>query len=454
MTTDSSSVLAEDLLAVVRAWCAAHLPGLDVEAAEQLAETVGRATSALIFETAVVRAGTHAGYEGPHVRCSCGGTARFVGYRGRWVRSFFGEAHVERAYYHCAACRTGRLPWDQAHGLTEAAFTPRLKARVASLCARLSYREAAEEVTTWTGLALAESTLETLTAEVGRRLRTAEDAQTHAWFEAGTLPPVAPVAPRVVGNRAYLCVDAAKAHVEGAWHDIKVATFARGVRKVTREADGSVRLGFDTPQETQYLAVQEEAGAFGRRVYTWTLGQGAERAEVVVLGDGAEWIWNLADTHYTDAVQILDFYHASEHVWEVARAVFGGDREEGQTWAKESCERLKEAGTQGLLASLQQLRTERQRLGLTLTGEARETLRRELRYFRGHRGRMRYPHYREQGMMIGSGPVEAGCKILVGQRLKGAGMRWSRPGSDAVLAVRTALVSGRTDKIARAAWAA
>lgn len=451
MTPPCSGPEAADLLALIHAWCREHLPALDLETAEAWAQTVGRQAAALVFELSVGRAGHHGGLQGSRLPCSCGGESRFVGYRGRWVRSFQGEVRVERAYYHCAACGTGRAPWDEAQGLTEASFTPAFKAALARLCARLPYREAAEEMALWTGQTLAESTLEAITGEVGARLRAAEDRRTTAWFDQGKLPPAAPLAAQVRGKRAYLSIDAAKAHVDGSWHDMKVATFSRGERQVFREPDGCLRLGDDTARETQYLAVQEEAEGFGRRLYVWALGHGAERAELVVLADGAEWIWKLADTHFSDARQILDFYHAAEHLSELGRAVFGAESPEGSAWAAASRERLATQGPRGLLASLRELRREHAE---KLTAEVRREVVREVQYFRRHRRRMQYPQYRAAGLMIGSGPVEAGCKSLVGQRLKGTGMRWSRAGADAVVGVRAALVSGRTDLITAAARAA
>ena len=454
MTAERSRPEAADLLEVIRDWCAQHLPGLGVDEAEVLADRVGRETAAVIFETAVERDGHRAGYAGPRLPCACGQQARFVGYRGRWIRGVHGEVRVERAYYHCSGCGTGLAPWDADQGLSEARFTPRVKARVARWCARLTYRDAAEEVAEWLGEALAESTLEALTGEVGERLRAVEDARVQSWFTQGRPPAAAPLAARVVGKRAYLSIDAAKAHIDGSWHDVKVATFARGERRVVREPDGSLRLGWDTPRETQYLAVQEEAEEFARRVYVWALGLGAERAELVVLGDGAEWIWKLFDTHFTDALQILDYYHASEHVWSLARALFGAEHPQGNAWAERCSEKLQEAGFAGLLEGLRELRELRKAGAWEFSEAGREGLRREMQYFRRHRRRMRYPAYRAQGLMIGSGPVEAGCKSIVGQRLKGTGMRWSSAGADAVLAVRTAVMSQRGDQVMACARAA
>lgn len=449
MTPDSSrSELADLLAAVAREWCENHLPGAGVEEAEALAVEAGRRVGGAVFEVAVRKGNVDRGYHGARLPCPCGMGARFVSYRERWVRSVVGEVRVERAYYRCQQCKHSFCAWDEKYGMSAASFTPSLKARVARLCSRVTYREAGEELAEWCGLSLAESSLEEIVAEVGGRLRAAEDVRTAAWWEREVLPPAAPTAPRVVGRRAYLSIDAAKAHVDGSWHDVKVAAFYRGERRALEEA-GVIRLGVDQPAETQYLAVREEAEAFSRRLYVWALGLGAERAgELVVLADGAEWIWKLVDAHFSDAIQILDFYHACEHVWGIARATYGLESEEGAQWARECAHLLQQEGVRGLLAVLRKL----PRAGLTES--ARQAIGSELQYFRRQRRRMRYPEYRAQGMMIGSGPVEAACKVVVGQRLKGAGMRWANGGADAVLAVRTALLSRRYDQIEACARAA
>jgi len=190
----------------------------------------------------------------------------------------------------------------------------------------------------------------------------------------------------------------------------------------------------------QYLAKEETAADFGARLYTWATRLGAEQAgTLVVLGDGATWIWNLAQQRWRDAVQILDFYHAAQYVWSVAHAVFP-DADQAAVWARKRCRRLVRRGPQGLLRGLRAL----QRVGAKLlpTAAAQQAVAAALGYFGGHAGRMDYPGYRAQGLMIGSGPVEAACKVMVGGRLKGAGKRWTQLGADAVLAVR-ALVLGR-----------
>jgi hypothetical protein len=436
-----------DLRAFVEGWCQEHLRAESLAAAEAQADQVAQLVGAAVLTAGVLSCGTRAGYTGPQRPCGCGARARFVGYRRRWVRSRWGEVGVERAYYHCAACHQGEAPWDREQGLDQSVLTPRLKAWLADGCARLPYREVAALLERGWGLCVAESTLEATTLAVGQRLRAAEEDQVQALFERNQLPRAAPSLARVVGGRFYVSMDAAKAHTDGAWHDIKVGACYRGERTVgdlhAERADAD-EPSADRPADTQVLARQEEAGAFGRRLYTQALRLGVERAaQVVVVGDGAEWIWNVADTQFSDSVQILDFFHACERVWEVARLLYADADGKGERWAEERCRKLAREGPVGLLHSLRQHESR-----AAARPEVQEGLRRARGYFETHRPRMQYPRYRAAGMMIGSGPVEAACKTVVGQRLKGSGMRWSGEGADAMLAVRTAVLNGEYDRIA------
>ena len=454
MTGVLSPAERADLQALIRAWCRQRPGASSVAEAEQLAGEAGRVVAECLFACGVQQCGTRAGYQGSFSPCSCGARARFTDYRFRWVRGLHGEARASRAYYHCRACGKGQAPWDRLQGLDRQVFTPALKGRITELCARLPYREAKEVLERFSGLALAESTLEGVTTAVGQRLREAEDERVCRLFEHGRHPSADPFLARVLKQRLYLSIDAAKAHTDGNWHDIKVAACYRGVSEEPGlSGEGVASCQRDGAGETRYLAVQEEAEAFGRRLYTWALALGCERArELVVLGDGAEWIWKLVRHHFSDVVEILDFYHACEHVWEIARSVFGEQNPAGQRWARRHCERLEKHGPDALLRalrSLQQLAARR-----SLSESAQETVRVGRDYFLRHRERMQYPRYRKAGLMIGSGPVEAACKVVVGARLKQAGMRWSAAGADALLAARTAVLADQYDEIALHAWAA
>lgn len=168
--------------------------------------------------------------------------------------------------------------------------------------------------------------------------------------------------------------------------------------------------------------------------------------EKIVIADGAEWIWNEAGNHFPKATKIIDYWHACEHIHNLASALYGEGNPKGKRWAKEHCEKLKKNGPGGLLRAMKRRKAKDE--------QAKEILRLETGYFRRYRKYMNYPAYRAKGMMIGSGPVESACKVIVGQRLKQSGMRWTKDGADVVLAVRCALLSGEYDRIERAARAA
>ena len=198
----------------------------------------------------------------------------------------------------------------------------------------------------------------------------------------------------------------------------------------------------------------------GRRLrtpaHTWNVGA---YAQVRFLGDGAPCNWNLAATHFPSAIPILDFRHAGEHVWEVSRALYRQDdpaqKASGDQWVAERLGSLQTEGPKPLLRALarrQVLRALARRQGKTPAQQ--EALRQARHYLTENAGRMDYPQHLLAGRRIGSGPVEAACKSVVGMRLKPAGMRWSDAGADAVLAVRTTVLNGDGARLAELARAA
>ena len=453
MTQESSALDLTDLLAHVRQWCQMHLAVADVAQAEAVAQQVSQAAAAVVWAEGLAQCGTRAGYQGSQRPCVCGCPARFVGYRSRWLRGRWGEAQVSRAYYHCAACQQGSVPWDQQQGLTDRLWTPGVKALVAELCAHVPYRDAGTFLHRHLDLELAESSLEALVAEVGSRIREQETARITRCFDAGEeiapepgVPPLGVPGSAPLPRRLYLGIDAAKAHVAGSWHDVKCATlYLAAAAKKGGKAAPDPRWDRAGPQ--RYVACQEPAATFGPRVYVAACQSGlAQVQEVVVLGDGAEWIWNLAAEHFHGATEILDYWHACEYLWKLVPVLYGEGSARGRQWAECRCRDLQEHGPAGLLRALRRRQAK--------TPGQQEALRLALGYFTQHRQRMCYPAFRQRGLMIGSGPVEAACKSVVGQRLKGTGMRWSPAGADAMLAVRTLVLSGQAEHLTRYARAA
>lgn len=190
-----------------------------------------------------------------------------------------------------------------------------------------------------------------------------------------------------------------------------------------------------------YVSRRRSVGEFAPLLYALAQQHGlAQAQEVVILGDGAPWIWNLVAEHFPTAVQIVDLWHAKQHVWQVANAVFGANTATGAAWAKQQCQLLEEGNIEALVEAIALLPSIPP--PPTSTHSIPEQA---MGYFITHAARMRYPVFRAQGMHIGSGIAEAACKTVVSTRMKRSGMRWTPAGLDAVLALRTAQLNGSFD---------
>jgi len=191
------------------------------------------------------------------------------------------------------------------------------------------------------------------------------------------------------------------------------------------------------PESTTYTGAIETAEEFGRRLYQEVWNRGLSRArKIVILGDGAEWIRTLAELHFPDAIHIVDLYHARQHLWDVARALFPNDPISQKAWMKVHQKRLLDKGKiEKLVAALRSL--------LPAHPQAAEKLHDEADYFEKNAERMRYPKFRRQHLFVGSGVIEAGCKTVIGSRLKQSGMFWTVRGANAILALRCAHLNNR-----------
>jgi len=191
------------------------------------------------------------------------------------------------------------------------------------------------------------------------------------------------------------------------------------------------------PDSTTYTGAIESTTEFGKRIYREALHRGWSRAKKkVVIGDGAEWIWNLVAEHFPGAIEIVDLYHARQHLWAVARQVYPQQEEQQRAWMKLHQKRLLDKGKiEKLVGVLRSLTTSNPFLA--------EKIRTEADYFERNAARMRYPKFRRQHLFVGSGVIEAGCKTVVGSRLKQSGMFWTVRGANAILALRCSHLNGR-----------
>jgi hypothetical protein len=186
---------------------------------------------------------------------------------------------------------------------------------------------------------------------------------------------------------------------------------------------------------TTYTGAIETAEEFGRRLFTEALLRGWERAQwKVIIGAGADWIWNLAD-QFSGAIQIVDLYHAREHLWSLARLYWPADAVLQKRWVQCYLRWLERGQIVRLVQTIRKAAETRPDLA--------EIFPKEAAYFEKNAARMRYPLFRSQGLFVGSGVIEAGCRTVIGSRLKQSGMFWTVRGANAMIALRCSRLSGK-----------
>jgi len=376
-------------------------------------------------------------HAGPTLPCPrCGEPARYAGRTSKTFTTALGKMTLSRAYYHCVACKSGFLPRDQALGLADTLLSPATTRMVGLSAAMDSFVESSELMGELASVPVDPKQVERTAEALGREI--ARDEQTAVEPE----PPSAPT--------MYLGMDGTGVPMrvselqqrEGKQPDGSAKT--REVKLVTVwTAEGRDKEGIpvrDTGSITYSAAIEsaaqkdtdKEPSKFASRVQREATRRGFDSAERrIVLGDGAPWIWNLAEEQFPGAVQIVDLFHAKGHLWDVAKDIYGADSDLGEQWAKQRRDELDEGRIDEILAAL--------RVHAGSNDEARKCL----DYVTNNRDRMRYPEFRAQGLCVSTGVVEAGCKTAIGARCKRAGMHWTVAGADAIISLRCCKLSGR-----------
>lgn len=340
-----------------------------------------------------------------------------MSHRPKRVVTMLGDVVVRRAYYHCGDCGGGQIPYDRESGLGLGQLSNRLSAAASLLAAHSSFVEAGRVLGELTGVALDDNTIAQTAERAGSALLVANDAAVQRALTERR-PPGAQVRPQ----RLYVSADGTTAPTREGWREVKCGA----VYWEDRVRGHQVR----------YTGRIEDGETFGRRLWYLACEWGLREAqEVVVIGDGAPWIWKQASLRFSRARQILDWYHAGEHVWACANDLYGEGARQGAAWANRMLGVLHDEGGRGLLGRLDRWCQRR--------GGPPQAVLDLIAYVTANVQRMDYPRYRREGLAIGSGPVESACKRLVCGRLKGPGMRWHRAGADAILALRIAWFNGQ-----------
>jgi hypothetical protein len=421
LATDRAGAVAREL----SAWAGCAGRTLE-EVARQTLALVREFGQALLAGVCAVAAAGEPAREQP---CPCGATARYVRRRPARVLTVLGAVSIVRACYACPQCRHGHAPLDRQLGYCAGSTSAGLEEVLALRGATAdSFEEAVTLLDKLTLVRVCPNLARAATERLGRAVQAAEQQAVAAAWGPGTLPAAVAAPPRL-----YLSMDGVLVQTEQGWREYKLGTVDTTATRPSRRHPGQDEIH---AQELSFVGDVADAAAFGQLLWCEAARRGVLTAEeVVVVADGAHWIWNLVAEHFPEATQIVDWYHASQYVWKVAHAVYGEGTPLARRWAKRRLADLWEGRVEKVLKAFA---AHRQR------GQAVEEA---STYVTNHRERMRYAAYRARGLQVGSGSVESGGKQVITARLKQAGMRWSLPGARAVAAVRTRLKSARWPEV-------
>ena len=423
--TDRMTVLARTLSTWVEAE-ARPLQGIEEQVVRVLHDLGTTLLSGLVALAAPTR-------PAPDIACPCGQTARYQRRRPATVTTLLGTITIARAYYQCPGCRQGQAPLDTQLQVAAGGLSAGLTELLALLGATQdSFAQATAVLERLCLVDVCPNSSRAATEDLGAVL-IGHTQQVLAVAETTQTPPPAatPAPPRV-----YLSMDGVLAHMhDGGWKEIKTGCVYTTRTRVPRTRPETVEI---RAEAQSYLASRAEAEAFGLQLWAEACRRGVtDQTDLVVLGDGAHWIWNLADDHFPQATQIVDWYHASQYLWNAATAIFGPSSDLRTRWAKQQLDALWDGQVAEVLGALEPYRAK----GDGVTDA--------VRYYTTHQARMDYPAYRARGLQIGSGTIESTCKQLVSARLKLAGMIWDSDGAEAVAVVRAWLKSDRWDEAMR-----
>jgi hypothetical protein len=368
----------------------------------------------------------------------CHESARFVDYRPKRVQSLVGNFPLERAYYHCRSCGTGTVPWDDTLGLSRRTLTPGASELVCIAGAVDSFGEAADVVLRkLAGLRVSESTVQRTSEAAGHDIGTrlaagetfgaAEPWDWHTDAEGKTC--------------AYVSLDLTGLGMQGpggAAAEGRMTAVGMVYSPAPEDPARWARPRGRAPQfQARYVAGLGGQASLGEPLRRQAAQVGMDQAQRwIALSDAGAGVeeWLRVNFGRVEVV-ILDFYHVTEHLGDLGRALYPGDESAREGWLDPWRHRLKYEGGEAVLNGLR---------ALPLDGReaVRKVYREVVGYFENHVHRMDYPTYRAKGWAIGSGPIEAACKTVIGKRMKGGGMRWGNEGADEMSHLRALFSSG------------
>ena len=385
-------------------------------------------------------------YEAPaadqhQLPCPCGHHAQYQGLRSKPVLTVVGPARVERPYYLCSRCHQGQFPADAELDIVETESSPGVRHMQALVGQEAPFDHGREQIKVLAGLEVTtkavERTAEVIGGDIAQRQQQEIQRAVQLDLPIVVGEPIPVLYVQMDGTGVPVVkkeTEGRKGKTDGQPAHTREAKLGCVFTQTTWDEEGYAIRDSDS---TTYTGAIETAGEFGKRLYLEAWKRGWSRAEKkVVIGDGAEWIWNIAKDHFPGALQIVDIFHARQHLWALARLLFPNDSKRRNQWIGLHQKRWLDKGKIAkLVASLRSLQT--------TDCELAKKIRNDADYFATNAARMKYPKFRKQHLFVGSGVIEAGRKTVIAHRFKQSGMFWTVHNANAILALRCCHLNGR-----------
>jgi len=401
---------------------------LDLEAIE----TAARAAMHRAGATALEHLLKESGPVPDALPCACGQKARYRQKRSRQLLTTVGPVRFERAYYCCDSCHQGQSPRDRELDIVGTEYSPGVRRMMAVVGSDASFDQGREQMQLLAGIEVTRKAVERQAEAIGSDIECRAQAAIRRAVQLD-LPEVGGKdIPVLYIEMDGTGVPVTAAEPEGRQGKNGEPAHTREVKLgcvFTQTETGRDRCPVRDESSTTYAAAIETAEEFGRRMYSQAWERGWSRAaKKVIIADGAVWIWNIADREFPGATQIVDLYHAREHIWQLAGKLFATDERRRKRWAARMQSILDAGKIEALVKQLRAFPAPSLDIG--------DVLRTEAEYFERNRERMRYPAFRRQNFFVGSGVIEAACRTVIAKRLKQSGMFWTVRGANAIIALR------------------
>lgn len=379
-----------------------------------------------------------------HIPCACAGMADYQEMRSKPVLTAVGSVKILRPYYLCLRCHAGQFPTDRALDVERTEFSPGVRRMLGVVGGDCScFRLGAEHMHLLAGLEVTVKAVERVAEAIGTDIAAREQAEVRKAMQwelpAVAGPPIpilyveldgtgVPVVPKETEGR--------EGRQEGKPPRTREAKMGCVFTQTLVDGEG---CAIREEASTTYLGSIQTANEFGPALYLEAYRRGYSRAvHRVFLADGQHYNWAIAQEHFPGAVQIVDLYHAREHVWELGAKLYPSDKASKVAWIKTHQSWLDDGQIENLVASLRLIGPQKPELAGHIQTEAN--------YFENNAERMRYPRFRSRGFFVGTGVMEAACKTIIGGRLKRSGMFWTVRGANAIIALRCCRLSGKFEE--------